>query len=178
MPCWSGIPSTSPASSISCAPLGTKCVTGIWPASRRWRTPTSSPTAATPSLPAGAPRRRRNPSWPESEEPSHARCRPVNWQPISQMPLIASMIDGALDDTRDHVGTLNKARDRPHVLDDATIDRVERVHSEQLEYIDIYDQQISRWRTEKPSADRTRKLDQMEEQNQQLRAVTMEVLAL
>ena len=103
---------------------------------------------------------------------------PVNWQPISQMPLIASMIDGALDDTRDHVGTLNKARDRPHVLDDATIDRVERVHSEQLEYIDIYDQQISRWRTEKPSADRTRKLDQMEEQNQQLRAVTMEVLAL
>jgi len=103
---------------------------------------------------------------------------PVNWQPISQMPLIASMIDGALDDTRDHVETLNKARDRPHVLDDATIDRVERVHSEQLEYIDIYDQQISRWRTEKPSADRTRKLDQMEEQNQQLRAVTMEVLAL
>ncbi len=103
---------------------------------------------------------------------------PVNWQPISQMPLIASMIDGALDDTRDHVGTLNEARDRPHVLDDATIDRVERVHSEQLEYIDIYDQQISRWRTEKPPADRTRKLDQMEEQNQQLRAVTMEVLAL
>ena len=34
---------------------------------------------------------------------------PVNWQPISQMPLIASMIDGALNDTRDHLGTLNKA---------------------------------------------------------------------
>ena len=102
----------------------------------------------------------------------------VNWQPISQMPLIASMIDGALDDTRDHVGTLNPARDRPHVLDDATIDRVERVHNEQLEFVDIYDQQISRWRTEKPSADQTRKLDRMEEQNRQLRAVTMEVLAL
>jgi hypothetical protein len=103
---------------------------------------------------------------------------PVNWQPISQMPLIAGMIDGALDDTRDHVGTLNKARDRPHVLDDATIDRVERVHTEQLEFVDIYDRQISRWRTEKPTADQTRKLDQMEEQNRQLRAVTMEVLAL
>jgi hypothetical protein len=81
---------------------------------------------------------------------------PVNWQPISQIPLIASMIDGALDDTRDHVVTLNNARDRPHVLDDATIDRVDRVHSEQLEYVDIYDQQISRWRTEKPSAGQTR----------------------
>jgi hypothetical protein len=70
---------------------------------------------------------------------------PVNWQPISQMPLIAGMIDGALDDTRDHVGTLNEARARPHVLDDATIDRVERVHTEQLEFVDIYDPRISRW---------------------------------
>jgi hypothetical protein len=102
----------------------------------------------------------------------------VNWRPISQMPLIAGMIDGALDDTRDHVGTLNEARARPQVLDDATIDRVERVHTEQLEFVDIYDRQISRWRTEKPTAVQTRKLDRMEEQNRQLRAVTMEVVAL
>ena len=27
----------------------------------------------------------------------------VNWQPISQMPLVASMIDGALSDTADHL---------------------------------------------------------------------------
>ena len=70
-------------------------------------------------------------------------ANPVNWQPISQMPLIASMIDGALDDTRDHVGALSEARARPHVLDDAMIDQVERVHTEQLEFVDIYDQQIS-----------------------------------
>jgi len=37
---------------------------------------------------------------------------------------------------------------------------------------------INRLRTEKPTADQTRKLDRMEEQNRQLRAVTMEVLAL
>jgi hypothetical protein len=103
---------------------------------------------------------------------------PVNWQPISQMPLIAGMIDGALDDTRDHVGTLNEARARPHVLDDATIDRIERVHTEQLEFVDIYDRQISRWRIEKPTADQIRELDRMEAQNRQLRDVTMEVLAL
>ena len=104
---------------------------------------------------------------------------PVNWQPISQMSLIAGMIDGALDDTRDHVGTLNQGLvPRPHVLDDATIDRVERVHTEQLEFVDIYDRQISRWRTEKPTADQTSKLDRMEGPNRQLRVVTMEVLAL
>jgi hypothetical protein len=102
----------------------------------------------------------------------------VNWQPISQMPLIAGMIKGSLDDTREHLGTLTKARDRPHVLDDATIDRIEQVHTEQMEFIDIYTRQISRWRTEKPSISQARALDQMEKQNQQLRIVTTDVLAL
>ena len=50
---------------------------------------------------------------------------PVNdqviWQPISQMMLIASMIDTSLDDTREHLATLTKARATPHVLDDGTI---------------------------------------------------------
>jgi hypothetical protein len=73
---------------------------------------------------------------------------PVNWQPISQMPLIASMIDDSLRETREHLQTLTKARARPHELDDATIDRVEQVHTEQMEFVDIYTQQISRWRTE------------------------------
>ncbi len=94
------------------------------------------------------------------------------------MPLISSMIDTALNDTREHLGTLSKAKDRPHVLDDATIDRVEQVHTEQMEFVDIYTQQINRWRTEKPSASQARELDCMEKQNQQLRGVTAEVLAL
>jgi len=103
---------------------------------------------------------------------------PVNWQPIREMPLIASMIDSALEDTREHLETLAEARVRPHVLDDATIDRTERVHAEQLEFVNIYAQQISRWRTEKLSADQTRELDRMEAQNGHLRAVTADVLAL
>ena len=103
---------------------------------------------------------------------------PVNWQPISEMPLIASMIDGALEDTREHMETLTEARTRPHVLDDATIDRTERVHAEQMEFVDIYTQQISRWRTQRPSAGQTRELDRIETQNEKLRTVTANVLAL
>ena len=102
---------------------------------------------------------------------------PINWQPISEMPLIASMIDGALDDTRVHLETLTMAWTRPHVLDDATIERSKQVHTEQLEFVDIYARQISRWRSERLSAGQTRELDRMEEQNRQLRAVTEEVLA-
>ena len=102
----------------------------------------------------------------------------VNWQPISQMSLIASMINDSLNDTREHLATLTKAKDRPHVLDDATIDRVEQVHTEQMNYVEIYTQQISRWRKEKPSTAQASELDRMDKQNQQLRALTADVLAL
>ena len=90
---------------------------------------------------------------------------PVNWQPISQLPLVASMLDGALSDTADHIQTLTKARARPHVLDEATIDRVQRVHGEQLEFVDIYAEQVRRWRAEGPSATQRQELDRLEEQN-------------
>jgi transketolase N-terminal domain/subunit len=103
---------------------------------------------------------------------------PVNWQPIRQMPFIARMIDDALDGTRVQLETLAEARVRPHVLDDATIDRVEQVHTEQLQFVDIYAQQISRWRTKKPSDDQTRELDRMEAQNGHLRTATTNILAL
>ena len=66
----------------------------------------------------------------------------VTWQPISQMSLVANMIDSALNDTADHIQTLTEARARPHVLDDVTIDRVERVHGEQLEFVDIFAEQL------------------------------------
>lgn len=71
---------------------------------------------------------------------------------------------------------LTKARARPHVL--ATIDRVERVHGEQLEFVDIYAEQIRRWRTKGPSATQRRDLNRLEEQSCRLRQVTTEVLAL
>ena len=103
---------------------------------------------------------------------------PVNWQPISQMPLIAGMIADALDDTREHLATLTKAVPTPHLLDDATIDRSKRVHDEQMEFIDIYDQQITRWKAARPSATQSLELDRIAEQNRELRAVTKQVLAL
>ena len=102
----------------------------------------------------------------------------VNWQPISEMPLIAGMIDEALEDTRAHIKTLTEASARPHVMDDATVDRIDRVHVEQMEFVDIYAEQIGRWRNETPSVSQTRELDRMEEQNRKLRDATTTVLAL
>lgn len=103
---------------------------------------------------------------------------PVHWQPLSRLPLIASMIAEALGDTADHLRTLTQARAKPHVLDDATLDRVERVHHEQLEFAKIYAEQLRRWRAAGPSAAQARELDRLEPQNHRLRELTAEVLAL
>ncbi len=89
---------------------------------------------------------------PQAEELTMPHSEEVNWQPISEMPLIASLIDEALEDTRAHIKTLTEASARPHVMDDATVDRIDRVHTEQMEFVDIYAQQIGRWRTERPSS--------------------------
>jgi len=89
-----------------------------------------------------------------------------------------SMIDGALSDTSDHLQTPTKARAQPHVLDDAAIDRVERVHREQLQFLDIYAEQLRRWQDQGPSAARREELDRLEEKNRNLRQVTTEVLTL
>jgi hypothetical protein len=49
---------------------------------------------------------------PPSEQP--------NWQPISQLPLIASLIDGGAAEAMAQRQILTEARARPHLLDDAT----------------------------------------------------------
>lgn len=107
-----------------------------------------------------------------------ASSDPVNWQPISQMPLIAGMIDGAVDDTAEHLRTLAEVRARPHALDDATIDRIERVHDEQLEFVAIYAEQLRRWRADQPGTAQLRELERLIAQNDRLRQLTADVLAL
>ncbi len=46
-----------------------------------------------------------------------------HWQPITALPLIASLIDGELADGQEHHASLLAVRDRLYVLDDATVER-------------------------------------------------------
>jgi hypothetical protein len=103
---------------------------------------------------------------------------PVNWQPMSQTPLVADLIDGALRHTRDHLHTLTKARAKPTCPRRRHCRSHRAVHREQLEFVDIYAEQIQRWRTQGPSAAQTRELDHLKEQDRHVRAVTTDVLAL
>ena len=60
-----------------------------------------------------------------------AMAEQPDWQPISRLPLIGSMIDGMLQDAEEHYQTLLQASPRPHVLDDYTVGRVLEVFGKQ-----------------------------------------------
>jgi len=55
---------------------------------------------------------------------------------------------------------------------------VERVHREQLQFVDIYAEQLRRWQDQAPSAAQRRELNRLDEQNRCLRQATTEVLTL
>jgi len=53
-----------------------------------------------------------------------AQRPPPQWQPIDKLPVIASAIDGLLESAEEQYPTLEEARPRPSMLDDATVGRV------------------------------------------------------
>ena len=101
-----------------------------------------------------------------------------NWQPITALPLIASLIDGELADAQEHHATLLSVRDRPYVLDDAIVERSITLYTEQQGFLGVFAEQIARWRNERPSSAQRRELDRLEGQLERLRAVLSAILEL
>ena len=68
-----------------------------------------------------------------------------HWQPLTGLPLIASIIDGELADGQEHYAALLAARDRPHVLDDATVEHSITLHTEQRDFLGVFAERLERY---------------------------------
>ena len=103
-----------------------------------------------------------------------------NWQPISQLPLIANMMDGQLETVEEQYGNLLKAKDRPHVLDDYDIQRIIRVYTEQAEFIEVYEKQLQRWykKVEKLTPAQRHEIERLQKQITPWRRVVTDILEL
>ena len=77
--------------------------------------------------------------------------RVPQWHPIAALPMIGQAIDGMLDSAEEVVQSLEQARPRPHVLDDATIGRVREAHGTQLNDLWWYTEQLARWQRASPT---------------------------
>jgi hypothetical protein len=95
--------------------------------------------------------------------------------------MIASLIDGMVSDTTAQWATLQPARAKPHVLDSALverIERVERVYAEQLDTSALFKEQLSRWRQGPLSPKQSNEVARLEGQVETLRANLANILGL
>lgn len=72
-----------------------------------------------------------------------------NWQPIEFLSILTHMVKEQLNESEEQYNNLLQAVDKPHVLDDYTINKTIQVYKEQLHYIDVfYKKQFEKWEKE------------------------------
>ena len=106
---------------------------------------------------------------PETDEPQ--------WQPISQLPFIASIIDGELEGVEEQWQTLQEGRSRPHVFDDMLVDRIERVFGGMLEDHWLWPEQLHRWSQLRLTVAQKAEIERLKGQADKLKATLEQILA-
>ncbi|MGM2628360.1 hypothetical protein ACS2QL_27420 [Bacillus cereus group sp. Bce038] len=102
-----------------------------------------------------------------------------NWQPIQNLPIIANLIDGQSSDAKEQYVNLLEARNKPHVLNDAIIQRTTHVYTEQLEFVWIFEEQLSKWKKEERLTPIEKgEIERLQGQVQQLHHTLTDILAL
>jgi hypothetical protein len=101
-----------------------------------------------------------------------------DWQPISRLPQIGSMIDAMLQDAEEHYQTLLQASPKPHVLDDYIVGRVFEVFGSQKDDLWLFEEQLARWKMDKLSVGQRHEVDRLSEQVGRCRTVIQSILSL
>jgi|SRR5579884_532521 len=100
------------------------------------------------------------------------------WQPISQLPLLAQHIDGMLEAASVQHELLQQARPRPYVLDDYTVSRVKEVFTTQQGDLWLFDEQLERWKALPLTVAQRQEVERLSRQMQELHTVIAAILEL
>jgi len=100
----------------------------------------------------------------------------LRWHPIASLPLIAHVIDGQLEGAEEQHRLLLQAK--PGALDDATVERVVRVFTEEAEFLVIYQEQLDRRRAQPLTIAQRREVDRLGRHVARNRDVAAAILAL
>ena len=98
--------------------------------------------------------------------------------PLSALPVIAPLIRETLKETEEQYQTLPEAEDKPHVLDDALVDRVTRLYTVQAGDVRLFEEQLARWRNEDLTPPQAQEIDRLHKQRQELCEVGAKILSL
>jgi hypothetical protein len=112
----------------------------------------------------------------EKNKPNAPQEEPY-WQPISQLGLITYHVDEQLKDVTEQWETLQEGRHRPHVFDDALLDRVEEVYGQQLEDHWLWPEQLRRWSELSLTPTQRSEIERLMVQAEKLRVTLEHILA-
>jgi len=100
------------------------------------------------------------------------------WQPITQLALIARHIDGMVESASEQYANLLQARPKPYILDDYTIGRVREVFTTQQNDLWLFDEQLKRWKAGQLSVAQREEVERLAGQMAKLRQVIDSILNL
>jgi hypothetical protein len=101
-----------------------------------------------------------------------------NWQPISALPMVATFIDGMLDDTEKQYQALLPVKEKPYVLDDHTVGRVIKVFTDQKNDLWLWEKQLYKWEKLNLTRDQRQEVGRLNQQMVRVREVTESILTL
>jgi hypothetical protein len=100
------------------------------------------------------------------------------WQPMSMLKPILSAINSELQINEALARKLEDARATPHILDDDSIGRIERMCQGQRELLPVYRQQIDRWTAEARSDAKVKAVREFSARVDRHEACTEKLMAL
>jgi hypothetical protein len=102
----------------------------------------------------------------------------IQWQPISMLPTFTFMVDGMLEESLVQLDNMRKAVDKPHVLDDFTLNRVFDLYDKQLDDQRYFMEQFSRWQQDNLSDAQAKEVNRLIKQSATLKEVNEEILQI
>lgn len=102
----------------------------------------------------------------------------ANWYGLEMLPLYLEIITGQLAAAVEQLHNLEACKHRPHVLDDAIIDRIIKLHTEQNESTSVPIEQCRKWCQQNPSPQQLADIKKIESDTQELEKINTQVLFL
>ena len=102
----------------------------------------------------------------------------IQWHPISMLPTFTFMVDGMLEESLVQLSNMRGVVDKPHVLDDATLNRVFDLYDKQLDDQRYFVEQFSRWKQGHLSNAEAKEVDRLIKQSATLKDVNEEILKI
>jgi hypothetical protein len=108
-----------------------------------------------------------------------SKDKPIQaWYPIEKIGIFEQLTEGQLDSTEESYSSFLLCKDKPHVLDNVTVDRGITLMENQLEDADLMDNQIFKWKTDIHSEDYNKRVSILKDKNKRFRKLSERCLNL